>query len=146
MGSQGMIKYKTGTAAINWKSLFELYTLTDGVIGLAKKQEHDRIIAAFEASYKIVTAWHDDKIVGCGRMISDGYCYAWIHDVAVHPEYRRQNIGRELMAELQSGDEHLLMGLTSSFEAVEFYAALEFKKHKTCMAKYPGNSTYLENG
>ena len=139
-----MIKYESDLANMNWTSLFDLYELTDGVIGLARKREHERIIAAFQASYKVVSAWYNDTIVGCGRMISDGNCYGWIHDVAVHPGYRRQNIGSGLMEQLLSGDEHLLIGLTSSFEAVDFYHSLEFKKHKTCMAKYPGNSTYLE--
>lgn len=49
------------------------------------------------------------------------------------------------MHELMNGNEYLLIGLTSSFVAVEFYKKLGFKKHKTAMAKYPGISTYLED-
>ena len=138
-----MITYKTGFDQIDWDSLLKLYTLTDGVIGLARKKEHERIQRAFANSYKIVTAWQEQDIVGAGRMISDGECYGWVHDVAVHPDYRRQNIGRRIMEHLLH-DEKLLIGLTSSFEAVEFYDALGFKKHKTAMAKYPGASPYLE--
>ena len=46
---------------------------------------------------------------------------------------------------LLEGNEHLLVGLTSSFDAVDFYRKLGFKKHKTAHAKYPGPSTYLED-
>ena len=140
-----MIEYKTDIDAVDWASLIELYTLTDGVIGLARKQKHERIKKAFHASYKIITAWDNDTIVGCARMISDGECYGWVHDVAVHPDYRRKNIGSELMQQLLNDEGHLLVGLTSSFEAVDFYRSIDFKKHKTAMAKYPGNSTYLED-
>ncbi len=76
-------------------------------------------------------------------MIPDGECYGWIHDMAVLPSYRKQGIGRTIMEKLLDANEKLLIGLTSSFEAVDFYARLGFKKHKTAMAKYPGRSDYL---
>ena len=140
-----MIDYRTGIDAVDWASLYALYELTDGVIGLARDRQHDRIEKAFRASYKIITAWNDDEIVGCARMISDGQCYGWVHDVAVHPNFRRMAIGSELMHQLMSNEDHLLVGLTSSFEAVDFYRSLDFKKHKTAMALYPGSSSYLED-
>ncbi len=57
--------------------------------------------------------------------------------------FRKQGIGRKIIEKLLEGNEELLIGLTSSFEAVNFYAELGFKKHKTAMAKYPGHSDYL---
>ena len=115
------------------------------MIGLARKGESDKIKAAFLKSYKVVTARDGDKVVGAGRMISDGECYAWIHDIAVLPEYRKRGVGRRIMENLMEDNETLLIGLTSSFEAVEFYKKLGFKKHRTGMAKYPGESMYLED-
>jgi len=47
------------------------------------------------------------------------------------------------MLKYRKGNENLLIGLTSSFEAVDFYTKLGFNKHKTAMAKYPGRSDYL---
>ena len=78
-------------------------------------------------------------------MISDGECYGWIHDMAVLPDLQKQGIGRGIMEGLLDGNERLLTGLTSSFDAVDFYRKLGFKKHKTAHAKYPGESTYLED-
>lgn len=46
-------------------------------------------------------------------MISDGYCYAWIHDVGVLEEYRYLGIGKGLIGELTNNPEPLLYGLTS---------------------------------
>ncbi len=140
-----MIKYITGTDIINWESLLNLYCEVDGVIGLARQGEIDKIKRAFSSSYKVVTAWDGDTIVGAGRMISDGECYGWIHDMGVLPLYRKMGIGKGIVDELAQGNEKLLIGLTSSFEAEGFYQKLGFKKHKTAMAKYPGESTYLED-
>ena len=78
-------------------------------------------------------------------MISDGYCYGWIHDVGVSEKYRYLGIGKGLIDELTHNPEPLLYGLTSSFMAEDFYKKIGFKKHKTAMAKYPGPSTYLED-
>jgi len=139
-----LIEYKTGLEVIDWNSLIQMYAELNLVIGLARAGEIDKIKRSFKNSYKIVTAWDGDEIIGAGRIISDGECYGWIHDVGVYPKYQKKGIGRGIMDELIKGNEHLLIGLTSSFEAVEFYSKLDFKKHKTAMAKYPGASTYLE--
>ncbi|MBN2655719.1 MAG: GNAT family N-acetyltransferase [Spirochaetales bacterium] len=66
-------------------------------------------------------------------------------DAAVLESYRKKGIGRHIIEELIAGNEGLLIGLTSSFEAVDFYAGLGFNKHRTAMAKYPGPSDYLIN-
>ena len=140
-----MIEYKTGLSVIDWDSLIHMYKELDLVIGLARAGKIKKIKRAFNNTFKIVTAWDGDEIVGAGRLISDGECYGWIHDVGVHPKYQKKGVGRGIMNELMNGNEHLLFGLTSSFEAVEFYQELGFKKHKTALAKYPGKSTYLED-
>lgn len=140
-----MIEYKNGTECINWDSLFELYYETDGVRGWGLAREHNLIKESFLQTHRVVTAWNEDRIVGAARLVSDGISYGWIHDVAVHPEYRKRNIGRELITRLMADKDKMLFGLTSSFEAVDFYKSLGFKKHKTGMAKYPGESMYLED-
>lgn len=138
-----MIKYKTELTDQDWENLVDLYDETNMCIGLGRKRETDKIRRAFTKSHKIVTAWDGDKIIGAGRMISDGECYGWIHDIAVISSYRKNGIGKAIMDELIKGNDSLLIGLTSSFEAVDFYTELGFKKHKTAMAKYPGQSDYL---
>jgi len=140
-----MIEYKTGNDVINWESLIQLYFETDGVVGLGKEKNLIKIKEAFLNSYKVVTAWEGDKIIGAARLISDGVCYGWIHDVAVLPDLQKKGIGRNIMQKLMKGNDSLLFGLTSSFEAEKFYYKLGFKKHKTGLAKYPGSSIYLED-
>lgn len=138
-----MITYKTNINNKDWEKLVDLYDETDMFIGLGRKRDTEKIRRAVQNSYRVVVAWDSEKIVGAARMISDGECYAWIHDMAVLPSYRKQGIGRAIVEKLVEGNEDLLIGLTSSFEAVEFYTKLGFNKHKTAMAKYPGRSDYL---
>ena len=140
-----MIEYLTGTDSIDYESLFQLYIEVDGVIGLARKGKLEKIKRAFLNSYSVVTAWDGNRIVGAGRMISDNECYGWIHDMGVLPSYRKMGIGKGVVDELICGNEKLLIGLTSSFDAIVFYKKLGFKKHKTAMAIYPGDSIYLED-
>ena len=140
-----MITYKLGTDVIVWESLMQLYYETDGVIGLGRAGNLRKVKEAFLNSYRVVTAWEADRIIGAGRLISDGVCYGWIHDMAVLPDRQKQGAGRGIVKELLAGNEGLLIGLTSSFGAVKFYQKLGFKKHKTAHAKYPGESTYLED-
>ena len=138
-----MIEYKTGLNDSEWSVLVDLYDETNMFLGLGRKRDIEKIRRAYLKSYKFVVAWDSGKIVGAGRIISDGECYAWIHDVAVLEPYRKQGIGRKIIETLCEGNEGLLTGLTSSFEAVEFYLKLGFNKHKTAMAKYPCHSDYL---
>ena len=140
-----MIAYKVGTGAIDWELLMQLYYETDGVIGLGRAGNLAKVKEAFLNSYRVVIAWDENRIVGAGRMISDGLCYGWIHDMAVLPDLQKQGVGRGIMEALLEGNEGLLVGLTSAFDSVNFYHKLGFKKHKTAMAKYPGESIYLED-
>jgi GNAT superfamily N-acetyltransferase len=44
-----------------------------------------------------VTAWDGDRLVGCVRILTDGYLFGTIPEIFVDPEYQRQGIGRRLM-------------------------------------------------
>jgi len=132
-----MLEYKTGTEVIDWGALMRLYVVTDGIVDLAKAGDLTSIQRAFRNSDRIVTAWDGDRLVGAGRMISDGVCYGWIHDMAVLPEYQQQGVGRGIVAALLEGNEHLLIGLRAAHDAVDFYQKLGFQRHETSFAKYP---------
>ena len=43
------------------------------------------------------TAWDGDKLVGCVRVLSDGYFFGTISEILVLPDYQRQGIGKRLM-------------------------------------------------
>lgn len=47
-----------------------------------------------------VSVYDDDKIIGYGRLIGDGICFLYIHDVMVDPKYQNKKIGSKIMNKL----------------------------------------------
>lgn len=45
----------------------------------------------------MATAWDEEHLVGTARVLTDGVYFAALVDVVVHPDYRRQGIGRRLI-------------------------------------------------
>jgi len=87
-----VINFKTGIDCIKWSQLFQLYDKVGLVAGLAKSREYDKIKDSFVRSYKVVTAWDGETLVGAGRLLSDGICYGMIFDLGVLPEYQRRGL------------------------------------------------------
>ena len=138
-----MLTYKVGLDCIDWQQLFHIYEKVGLVAGNGKKKDYDKIQKAFEQSFKVITAWTDDRLIGAARMLSDGVCYGMIFDVGVLPEYQKLGIGKGLIKGLLKDNEHLCIHLTSTFGNEEFYIKLGFKRHRTAFAKYPFESEYL---
>ncbi len=68
------------------------------LLHLASGEELDvsRMAAAMARTTNIV-AWHDDRLVGVVRMLTDGYVYSALADIVVDPEYQRRGLGTLLM-------------------------------------------------
>ncbi|WP_440874571.1 GNAT family N-acetyltransferase [Thalassotalea sp. PLHSN55] len=49
-----------------------------------------------------VTAYHDKKLVGMGRVIGDGAMYFYIQDVIVSQDYQQQGLGKKLMTAIEA--------------------------------------------
>ena len=47
-----------------------------------------------------VSVYDDDKIIGYGRILGDGICFLYIHDVMVTPKYQNKKIGSQIMDKL----------------------------------------------
>jgi aralkylamine N-acetyltransferase len=140
-----VIVYKIGLKDIEGSQLLNLYERAGLQKRLVQNKEYEKIKTAFERSYKVVTAWDGEILIGAGRMLSDGICYAAIFDVGVLPEYQKKGIGKGLMQELLNGEEGMPIHLTSTFGNEDFYKKLGFKKHKTAYSKYPFDTNYVED-
>jgi ribosomal protein S18 acetylase RimI-like enzyme len=44
-----------------------------------------------------ITAWDEEKIIGCIRILTDGYYFGTITEILVIPNYRGKGIGTRLM-------------------------------------------------
>lgn len=61
------------------------------------EEKRDRIISGSTA---YVTARDSEKLVGFGRIITDGATLAYINNMAVNPNYQRQGIGQVILETL----------------------------------------------
>jgi len=73
------------------------------------------------------TAWDNEKLVGCVRILTDGYFFGTVTELLVLPDYRRQGIGEQLMSlAFETSPTSLFFGAQP--EAVEFYEKLGYEK------------------
>ena len=63
---------------------------------------HDKNVSkiALDNTFYSIRIYDDDKIIGYGRIIGDGICYLYIHDIMVRPEYQNKKIGTMVMNKL----------------------------------------------
>ena len=60
----------------------------------------EELRAAASRSWFLLAGYHDGRLVGTGRVVSDGVLHALIVDVIVSPECQGQGIGASIMERL----------------------------------------------
>lgn len=78
-------------------------------------------------SHSLVSAWDNDRLVGIGNAISDGYLVIYYPHLLVHPEYQGKGIGQMIVQKMQEkyGQFHMQM-LTADGKAIDFYKKTGF--------------------
>ena len=99
---------------------------------------------AFETSHTTVFIYHDDRLIGFGRAISDGAYQAAIYDCAVLPEFQGKGIGKTVMDNILSQVSHCNVILYASPGKENFYQKHGFRKMKTGMAHFKRSEAMRE--
>lgn len=60
----------------------------------------DELYSTLSKSYFTISAYVNNKLIGFGRIISDGILHAMIYEMIVLPEYRGKGIGSEILKRL----------------------------------------------
>jgi GNAT superfamily N-acetyltransferase len=85
--------------------------------------------AGLLASHSLITAWHDERLVGLGNTLSDGYLVVYYSHLLVDPAYQRRGIGAELMRRLiaryRGFHQHILV---ADGKALKFYRKCGFER------------------
>ena len=102
----------------------------------------DALRRSFENSEHVVIAWHDNRVVGMARLLSDGVCNAYLLDVWTHSAYRRQGIGRQMVKRLSDAVPGQHIGLQTD-DQQSFYETLGFRPQPEFLSKVVGR--WLEN-
>jgi GNAT superfamily N-acetyltransferase len=81
-----------------------------------------------------ITAWEGELLVGCVRILTDGYFFGTIPEILVDPGYQGKGVGRQLM-ELawEHSPTSLFLGAQSGKE--EFFEKLGYKRSMTSYVK-----------
>lgn len=64
---------------------------------------------AISHSSYVITAWHDELLVGLARCLSDDVAIVYIQDVLVRPQYQRQGLGTHLIEACLARYQHVRM-------------------------------------
>lgn len=91
--------------------------------------EPGRIAQMFQNADVVVSAWHGGRLVGVSRALTD-WCYCcYLSDLAVHRDYQKKGIGREMITitrkEIGNGCMLLLLAAPS---AMDYYPLLKMEK------------------
>ena len=93
----------------------------------------ERIQKMLDYGNILVTAWHNDKLVGVSRALSDFSFCCYLSDLAVDREYQKQGIGKRLIDET-----HKVAGVITTLillaapAATEYYPRIGMEQFKEC--------------
>lgn len=95
---------------------------------------------AFRASFAVVTVWVVDRMVGFGRMISDGHRSASLHDIRVDRDFHGHDIERKIIEALLTRAPKVRVAIETTEEAgvkTELLQKIGFQKKDATMALLP---------
>ena len=113
------------TRDVDVQQIITLYKANDW----SAADKPDELKKALFNSHSLITAWDEEKLVGLGNAISDGYLVVYYPHLLVDPTYHGKGIGQMIVAKLQEKykDFHMQM-LTADGKAINFYKKVGFEK------------------
>lgn len=116
---------------VDWQAIADMLRC----VGMAHYEPHLHR-KAFENSAVTVFAYHDDRLIGFGRAISDGAYQAALYDVVVAPEFQRMGLGHAIIKAMLTRLPPCHIILYASPGKEGFYEKHGFRKMKTGMARF----------
>ncbi|RUR37125.1 N-acetyltransferase [Clostridium perfringens] len=97
-------------------------------------EDLEKLEEAFKNSLKIISAWHEEKLIGLIRVVGDGLTIIYIQDIVVLPEYQGNGIGRGLIYSVLDEYKNVKQKILISEDkdsSIEFYKNIGFKSIDT---------------
>lgn len=122
---------KRNTQDINWAEVNQLlkgFGLTNHTVLETK--------FAFEHSQEVVFILLDNRLIGCGRALTDYIAQAAIYNIAVDKDYQGLGIGKVIIKTFVDYLSKCNITLYTHPDTVSWYKQLGFESMKTGMAIY----------
>jgi N-acetylglutamate synthase-like GNAT family acetyltransferase len=89
----------------------------------------DRIEKMLNNADLVITAWHNEELIGVARALTDySYC-CYLSDLAVHNHFQKRGIGKKLIDLVQGQiGENCALILLSAPNAMEYYPNVGFNQ------------------
>lgn len=95
-----------------------------------------RLDAMVKHANLIITAWHDNTLVGVARAMTDFSYTCYLSDLAVDDAYQCRGIGKNLLALIEaSTHQHCKLILIAAPDANAYYAPLGFEHNLRCWVR-----------
>ena len=135
-------KWLDNCNSINWQELSNLYKIAP----LGDKSP-DKLEIVFNNSMFKYFVYDDEKLVGVGRALADGFDCSYICDVAIHPDYQGLGLGKAIIEKLvDDSKEHQKILLYAVPTKEPFYTKFGFRRMKTAMAIFKWQEWAREKG
>lgn len=127
---------------LDWEELSTLYQIAP----LGHKEPTDLKISFSNSMFKCFV-YESGKLIAAGRALADGRDCSYICDVAVHPIYQGQGLGKEVVSKLvHLSKGHKKIILYAAIGKESFYRKLGFKRMTTAMAIFRNQDQALADG
>jgi GNAT superfamily N-acetyltransferase len=115
--------------------------------GWSAAEKPDELLLALTNSQTVISAWHQDLLVGLGNAISDGALVVYYSHLLVLPSYQNKGIGREIMRHLQSRyanfHQQILLAVDN---AIPFYEKLGFRHSRGVKPMWIYDDSEMDGG
>jgi GNAT superfamily N-acetyltransferase len=89
-----------------------------------------RFQAMLDNANLVITAWHDEKLIGIARCLTDFVYITYLADLAADENYQRQGIGKQLIKEVKNNTgKSCSITLLAAPQSVDYYAYIGFNAH-----------------
>jgi GNAT superfamily N-acetyltransferase len=127
---------------LDWEELSNLYRIAP----LGQKDPSDLKISFSNSMFKCFV-YDSGRLIAAGRALADGKDCSYICDVAVHPSYQGQGLGKAVVWKLVDlSKDHKKIILYAAVGKETFYRKLGFKRMATAMAIFENQAQAVANG
>ena len=103
--------------------------------------DQERMRLMLQNANLVITAWDQDKLVGISRALTDFTYVTYLSDLAVHVDYQRKGIGKELIRRTKAAaDPRASLILLAAPAAEKYYPHLGFTHMPQAWRINPGES------